>query len=143
MNKLLYRTTGRYYLGDSSQQAQYVFQLREDAPKELSRSFLVKLDDDSDFSGSALDVASELEGVFEKYWISTALPKVKELIEYLEKWYDKDEYDALIEKREKLTEQLKEVENHLATYDHEEMENWRPEGDETTEIAQAFEPEGV
>lgn len=126
MNKLLYRTVGRFYLGESEQQAQYVFQFREDAPKELERSFIIGLEKDENYSGSALEVAYELQNIIDSYWINTYKPKIAAVVEYLERWQDKDHYDGLLLEKEKLTKRLTEVNSILETYDAEEMENWFP-----------------
>lgn len=131
MNKLLYRTVGRFYLGESEQHAQYVFQLRENAPKDLKRSFLISLEKDDNSSGSALEVAYELQRIIDSYWINTDQSRIKALVEYLEKWEDKDHYDGLLLEKEKLTQRLAEVNSVLETYDAGEMENWIPE----TELA--------
>lgn len=127
MNKLLYRTVGRFYLGEPEQQAQYVFKFRDDAPKELERSFIIKMDKDENSSGSALEVAYELQRIIDSYWINTYQPKIKAVVEYLEKWEEKDTYDALILEKEKLIKRLAEIETDLSSYDAEEMENWMPE----------------
>lgn len=119
MNKLLYRTVGRFYLGESAQQAQYVFQFREDAPAELKRSFLIELDKDDNFTGSALYVARELQAIIDDYWINTDKEKIKAVVEYLEKWEDQDRFDWLAEERKKLTERLAEVEKELSQYEEE------------------------
>lgn len=127
MNKLLYRTTGRYYLGESAEQAQYVFQLREDAPKDLKRGFVIELEKDEHFTGSALTVAHEIKRIIDSYWISTEKPKIQKLVDYLEKWEEKDDYDYLLARREELTKNLEAVNESLAQYDHEEMRNWKPD----------------
>lgn len=127
MNKLQYRTTGRFYFGRSEEQAQYVFSLRDDAPKELQRSFLIGLEKDNNFSGSALEVANEIKEVIDSYWINSDKSKIKDLVEYLEIWGDKDEYDGLIAERNRITERLSKIENKLCGYEAEEWDNWKPE----------------
>jgi hypothetical protein len=136
MNKLQYRTEGRYnILNPSDKSAQYVFKLRDDAPKTLERSFLIDLEKDGHFGGSALEVAYELKIVIDSYWINSDQPRIKALVEYLKKWDEKDEYDGLKLEREKLQTRLAEVEKKLSYYDTEEWENWKPQAPETNEIA--------
>jgi hypothetical protein len=135
VNKLSYRTEGSYnVLNYSDKSAQYVFNLREDAPKELKRSFLIDLGKDNHFTGSALEVAYELQAIIDSYWINTDKEKIKFLVEYLEKWSEKDEYDGLKLERERLTKQLATVENKLGGFDPEEWENWKPEAIGMTEL---------
>jgi len=88
---------------------------------------------DGNFRGSALEVAREIKEVFDSYWISTQKTKIAALVEYLELWSEKDEYDDLKEERERLTKRLSEVEKKLGGYDHEEMENWKPYGTNSSE----------
>ena len=126
MNKFLYRSVGRFYLGDAEQQAQYVFQLREDAPTSIRRSFLISLEKDGDFSGPALSVAYDIQTIINSYWINTDKTHIDALVEYLEKWEEKDTYDGLIEERKKLTQRVLEICDELREYDHEEMKNWTP-----------------
>ena len=136
MNKLLYRSEGSYNILDPrDKSAQYVFQFREDAPKELQRSFLIDIEKDGNFSGTALDVAYELKSVIDSYWINTDQPRIKAVVEYLEMWAEKDEYDELKSERERLIKRLQVVENRLGGYDPEEWDNWTPECTESTESA--------
>lgn len=116
MNKY-YRTEGRYNLLSSENQAQYVFQLRDDAPDEIKRSFLIDLDKDGMFSGSPLEVARDIKDVLDSYWIHGSQERIKLLVDYLERWEDADTYDSLIEERDKLTKRLSEVEAELAEYE--------------------------
>lgn len=127
MNKLLYTNEGRYYLGRSETQIQYVFQFREDAPKDLRRDFLIDKEKDRGSQGSALEVAYELQEIIDSYWINTDQPRIKAVVEYLEKWEEKDTYDALILEKEKTANRILEIEKELSGYDADEMENWKPE----------------
>lgn len=127
MNQV-YRTEGRYNLLNPSEvSAQYVFTFRPDAPEGLSRSFLIDMEMDYTWTGTPYEVALELQEVIDSYWMHSDKPRIKAVVEYLEKWDDKDRYDALVERKAKLTEQLAEVERDLAEYDPEEMANWTPE----------------
>ncbi|WP_028562294.1 hypothetical protein [Paenibacillus pinihumi] len=117
MNKLLYRTVGRYYLGEAQEQARYVFQLRDDAPKELRRSFLIYLDRDGNFSGSALQVARDIKDVVDSYFLNTDKPRIAALVDYLEKWEGADHYDGLIAEREMLKRRLELVNKELDQYE--------------------------
>lgn len=133
MNRV-YRSEGKYNLLNPSEvSGQYVFTFRPDAPKGLQRSFLIDIEKDYTWTGTPYEVALELKEVIDSYWINTDQPKIKAVVEYLEKWVDKDRYDAMVEKKAKLSEQLAEVERDLAEYDHEEMANWTPEGSDPTE----------
>lgn len=119
MNKLLYRTLGRFYLGQPEQQAQYVFQFRKDAPKELKRSFIVDLDKDGTFTGSALDVAYQIKTANDAYWINTDKPKIQAVVDYLEKWEVKDRFEGLMEEREQLKSRLAVIEEELSLFEDE------------------------
>jgi hypothetical protein len=104
-----------------------VFQFRDDAPKDLERSFLISMEKDDNSSGSALEVAYELQSIIDSYWINSYKPRIAAVVEYLERWEDKDHYDGLLLEKEKLSQRLAEVNAVLETYDAEEMENWTPE----------------
>ncbi|MDO3682176.1 hypothetical protein [Paenibacillus ehimensis] len=117
MNKLLYTNVGRYYLGRSEQQVQYVFQFRDDAPKGLKRSFLIEEEKDGKFTGSALEVAINIQGIIDSYWIHSEKNDIKAVVEYLKKWEDEDHYDYLVEERERMIKRLEEVNSELAKYE--------------------------
>ncbi|MCR8939792.1 hypothetical protein O0555_21055 [Brevibacillus laterosporus] len=82
-----YRAEGRYNMLNSSEvSAQYIFSLPPDAPNKLSRSFLIDLDKDYNYSNddmTALELAEWIQSVFDSYWIYTGKKQVAELVEYL------------------------------------------------------------
>lgn len=127
MNKFLYRQQARFYLGESEEQAQYVFSFRDDAPKGLQRSFVIALDKDNMFSGSAIEVARDLQDIIDSYWINSDKSKIKAVVDYLEKWADIDEYDGLIAEKEKIEKRLGEINNELGGYDPDDMAKWTAE----------------
>ncbi|MDG0791952.1 hypothetical protein OMP38_14625 [Cohnella ginsengisoli] len=133
MNRV-YRSEGKYnWLNPSQVSGQYVFTFRPDAPEGLQRSFLIDIEKDYTWTGTPYEVALKLQEVIDSYFFNTDQPKIKAVVEYLEKWDDKDRYDALVEKKAKLTKQLAELDRDLAEYDPAEMENWTPESSESTE----------
>lgn len=112
MNRVV-RRQGRYYLGDANEQACYTFTFRDDAPASLERSFIISLDHDRDWSGSPLQVVTEIVEMWEDFFLAPQLSKAKEVMEYLIKWEKTDWIDCLNEEKGRISERLTEIEEEL------------------------------
>jgi len=98
------RYEGNYDLcHPNEKQVQYIFKWNSFADKakelNLKASFVISMDEDNGYNidcYSALDLARELEDVFDGYWISTSKNSIKAIVKFLE---------AIDEENEDLKEQ--------------------------------------
>lgn len=116
MNKVT-RNEGRYYYGESENQASYTFYLREDAPENLERSYIIRLEHDLGWSGSPLEVATGIMEMWEDFWLAPQLPKIKDIVLYLQQWERQDKIDSLVEEKNQIEERLAEIENEMEELD--------------------------
>ncbi|KEO80807.1 hypothetical protein [Tumebacillus flagellatus] len=88
------REQGKYNFADPTEvSVQFRFWLRPDAPKELSRSFLLPPDKDTVSDGTALEMAMELKAIYDGYFFTTNKPKIAALVAYLEEMEIQDQRD--------------------------------------------------
>lgn len=131
------RHEGAYnWVNPSEKQAQFLFHLRDDAPKELQRSYLVKLEHEArylniDPSDSALDVARALRQMIDENFLFHGDERaIKALVQYLESVSDQDYLDGLRYRiayakaeAEKWTKKAAELEAELACAEAEAVED--------------------
>lgn len=111
-----YRTTGRYNFADpSEEQAMYVFTFREDAPEGLRRGFVVDIEHDwSPRDYSALEVARELQAVYDRYFYTANKQHIAKVVAYLETCEAQDAIEAAEYEVARARERLAEAEDALA-----------------------------
>jgi len=84
---------GRYTLGSSEESGRYYFVIEREDAKDLWKSFLVDIEKDciNVEDQTPLEIACEIEEIYNSYWVHGGVNDIKKMIDYLESIEEKEE----------------------------------------------------